>query len=108
MTSIRTLIIFGATGDLTSRLLLPGLGTLLSSAPELRIDVVGSSREPAEDWAQVVAEAFDSVGASGPAAAHTRETARYVAGDVTDAGDLERLLDTSRAPSACTSPCLPR
>lgn len=98
MTSIRTLIIFGATGDLTSRLLLPGLGTLLSSAPELRIDVVGSSREPAEDWAQVVAEAFDSVGASGPAAAHTRETARYVAGDVTDAGDLERLLDDVEGP----------
>jgi glucose-6-phosphate 1-dehydrogenase len=98
MTSIRTLIIFGATGDLTSRLLLPGLGTLLSSAPELRIDVVGSSREPAEDWEQVVAEAFDSVGASGPAAAHTRETARYVAGDVTDAGDLERLLDDVEGP----------
>lgn len=98
MTSIRTLIIFGATGDLTSRLLLPGLGTLLSSAPELRIDVVGSSREPAEGWEQVVAEAFDSVGASGPAAAHTRETARYVAGDVTDAGDLERLLDDVEGP----------
>ncbi|WP_298589104.1 glucose-6-phosphate dehydrogenase [uncultured Kocuria sp.] len=98
MTSIRTLIILGATGDLTSRLLLPGLGTLLSSAPELRIDVVGSSREPAEGWEQVVAEAFDSVGASGPAAAHTRESARYVAGDVTDAGDLERLLDAVEGP----------
>ncbi|GAA1754761.1 glucose-6-phosphate dehydrogenase [Kocuria aegyptia] len=98
MTNIRTLIILGATGDLTSRLLLPGLGTLLSSAPDLRIDVVGSSREPAEGWAQVVAEAFDSVGASGPAAAHTRETARYLAGDVTDAGDLERLLDDVEGP----------
>lgn len=98
MTSIRTLIIFGATGDLTSRLLLPGLGTLLSSTPELRIDVVGSSREPADDWEQVVAEAFDSVGANGPAAAHTRETARYVAGDVTDAGDLGRLLDDVEGP----------
>ncbi|MEX5297224.1 glucose-6-phosphate dehydrogenase [Kocuria sp. CPCC 205292] len=98
MTSIRTLIILGATGDLTSRLLLPGLGTLLSTAPELRIDVVGSSREPAERWEQVVAEAFDSVGASGPAAAHTRESARYVPGDVTDAGDLERLLDGVEGP----------
>lgn len=98
MTNIRTLIILGATGDLTSRLLLPGLGTLLSSAPELRIDVVGSSREPAEGWEQVVAEAFDSVGASGPAAAQTRETARYVAGDVTDAGDLEHLLDDVEGP----------
>ncbi|MFF0988833.1 glucose-6-phosphate dehydrogenase [Kocuria nitroreducens] len=98
MTNIRTLIILGATGDLTSRLLLPGLGTLLSSAPDLRIDVVGSSREPAESWEQVVAEAFDSVGASGPAAAHTRETARYVAGDVTEAGDLGRLLDDVEGP----------
>ncbi|WP_424347471.1 glucose-6-phosphate dehydrogenase [Kocuria sp. CH-021] len=98
MTSIRTLIILGATGDLTSRLLLPGLGTLLSTAPELRIDVVGSSREPAEHWEQVVAEAFDSVGATGPAAAHTRDSARYVPGDVTDAGDLERLLDGVEGP----------
>jgi glucose-6-phosphate 1-dehydrogenase len=98
MTTIRTLIILGATGDLTSRLLLPGLGTLLSSQPELRIDVVGSSREPADGWEQVVAEAFGAVGASGPAAAHTRETARYVAGDVTDAGDLARLLDDVEGP----------
>ena len=98
MTSIRTLIILGATGDLTSRLLLPGLGTLLSTAPELRIDVVGSSREPAERWEQVVAEAFDSVGATGPAAAHTRDSARYVPGDVTDAGDLEHLLDGVEGP----------
>jgi glucose-6-phosphate 1-dehydrogenase len=98
MKSIRTLIILGATGDLTSRLLLPGLGTLLSSEPELRIDVVGSSREPADGWEGVLAEAFDSVGASGPAAAHTRETARYVPGDVTDAGDLERLLEGVQGP----------
>jgi glucose-6-phosphate 1-dehydrogenase len=98
MKSIRTLIILGATGDLTSRLLLPGLGTLLSSEPELRIDAVGFSREPADGWEEVLAKAFDSVGASGPAAAHTRETARYVMGDVTDAGDLERLLGSVEGP----------
>ncbi|MEX5295378.1 glucose-6-phosphate dehydrogenase [Kocuria sp. CPCC 205268] len=106
MTSIRTLIILGATGDLTSRLLLPGLGTLLSTEPELRIDVVGVSQEPAEGWERVVAEAFDAVDAAGPAAAHARESARYVQCDVTDAGDLERLLDDVEGP-ACLYFALP-
>ncbi|MFI7481336.1 glucose-6-phosphate dehydrogenase [Kocuria sp. M1R5S2] len=98
MDSIRTLVILGATGDLTSRLLLPGLGTLLSSSPDLRIDVVGSSREPAERWPRVVAEAFDDVAATGPAVAHARETARYVPADATDAADLRRLLGDLEGP----------
>lgn len=100
MDKIRTLVIIGATGDLTSRLLLPGLGTLLTSAPELRIDVVGSSRssEADVDWEQVVTEAFASVEASGPAVEHARETARYLACDVTDPEDLRGLLDDVEGP----------
>ena len=39
-----TLLILGASGDLTSRLLLPGLGTLLSVEPERRVRVVGADR----------------------------------------------------------------
>lgn len=106
MENIRTLVILGATGDLTSRLLLPGLGTLLSSEPERRIDVVGSSREAGDGWDRIVTEAFSSVGASGPAAEHTRATARYVEADVTDAEDLRRLLDDVEGP-ACLYFALP-
>ena len=98
MENIRTLVILGATGDLTSRLLMPGLGTLLTSFPERRIDVVGSSYEPAEGWEDVVAEAFASVDAAGPAVEHTQRTARYVQCDVTDAADLRRLLDDVEGP----------
>ena len=44
MDNIRTLVILGASGDLTRRLLLPGLGTLLREEPERRVRVVGADR----------------------------------------------------------------
>jgi len=106
MENIRTLVILGGTGDLTSRLLLPGLGTLLTSDPQRRIDVVGASREPAEDWADVVAESFASVDASGPAVEHARATTRYVECDVTDRESLRSLLADLAAP-ACLYFALP-
>ncbi len=43
-----TLLILGASGDLTSRLLLPGLGTLLRVEPERRVRVVGADRARAD------------------------------------------------------------
>ena len=39
-----TLLIMGASGDLTSRLLLPGLGSLLAVETERRVRVVGADR----------------------------------------------------------------
>ncbi|MCA1780654.1 MAG: glucose-6-phosphate dehydrogenase [Dermatophilaceae bacterium] len=41
----RTLVILGASGDLTSRLLLPGLATLLHNEPERRVRVIGAAME---------------------------------------------------------------
>ncbi len=38
-----TLVILGASGDLTHRLLLPGLGTLLNADPDLRLTLIGRS-----------------------------------------------------------------
>ncbi|MGK7221302.1 glucose-6-phosphate dehydrogenase [Kocuria flava] len=98
MDSIRTLVILGASGDLTSRLLLPGLGTLLSTFPERRVEVVGTARDDAPEWPATVADAFASVGAEGPAVEHARETARWVRCDVTDASDLRALLDDVAGP----------
>lgn len=48
----RTLVILGASGDLTTRLLLPGLATLLKSEPERRIRVLGAATEDfsASEW----------------------------------------------------------
>ena len=45
MDNIRTLVILGASGDLTARLLLPGLGFLLAIQPEREITVIGSARD---------------------------------------------------------------
>ena len=56
----QTLVIVGAQGDLTSRLLLPGLGGLIAARPARDIALVGSGRGTWTDehWRSVVAEAF--------------------------------------------------
>lgn len=52
------LVILGASGDLTKRLLLPGLGTLLRAKPEtdVRLFGVGADDIPPQDWEQRVRE----------------------------------------------------
>ena len=40
-----TLVILGASGDLTHRLLLPGLGTLLRAKPDYDIRLIGASSD---------------------------------------------------------------
>ncbi|MET1015914.1 MAG: glucose-6-phosphate dehydrogenase, partial [Leifsonia flava] len=44
-----TLIILGAGGDLTSRLLLPGLASLLASSRGAPMALIGVDREPMTD-----------------------------------------------------------
>lgn len=110
MDNIRTLVILGASGDLTARLLLPGLGSLLAMQPEREITVIGSARDDfpgplgpdddvrAETWEETVAKAFSSVDATGPAVDHARENTRWVSCDVTEAADLEKLLGDVEGP----------
>ena len=40
-----TLVILGASGDLTHRLLLPGLGTLLRAKPDYDIRLIGFTKK---------------------------------------------------------------
>jgi glucose-6-phosphate 1-dehydrogenase len=42
---IKTLLILGASGDLSARLLLPGLGGLLTAHPDKKLRLVGSGIE---------------------------------------------------------------
>ena len=63
MEPISTLVILGASGDLTSRLLLPGIATYLTRDPDRRVQVVGSSHKDFPEWEATVREAF--AGASG-------------------------------------------
>ncbi|MEU3330678.1 glucose-6-phosphate dehydrogenase [Glutamicibacter creatinolyticus] len=106
MDSIKNLVIFGATGDLASRLLLPGLGTLLRADPECRVTVIGADRNDDGTWKQTVQQAFDTVDSHGPAAEHTLNTTRFITCDATSAQDLQSLLDGLEEP-ACLYFALP-
>lgn len=86
----QTLLILGASGDLTERYLLPSLGRLLHDQAERRTKVVGSSRKDNPQWPQLVAEAF--AGYSGPAVASALSDTEWVTADATSAEDWGRLL----------------
>jgi glucose-6-phosphate 1-dehydrogenase len=94
----QTLLILGASGDLTSRLLLPGLGSLLAAGRVAGLSLVGSAVEAWDDerWRARVGEAFASVGATGPAAQAVAQRARYLRADATSEGEWRRLLDACR------------
>src|SRR4051794_18247564 len=66
----KTLLILGASGDLTSRLLLPGLGGLLATGDVRDLKLIGSARSDWNDeqWRQVIADSFATVDARGPQA----------------------------------------
>ncbi|MFE5670076.1 glucose-6-phosphate dehydrogenase [Agromyces sp. NPDC056523] len=91
MTATATLLILGADGDLTKRLLLPGLGTLLA-AHDVDLEVIGSGLQDRTDveWREIVSDAFGEV----PEPRRTRllDSTRYLRADATDADDLSRLI----------------
>ncbi|GAA1423671.1 glucose-6-phosphate dehydrogenase [Agrococcus citreus] len=91
-----TLLILGASGDLTSRLLLPGIATLLREQPTRRLQVVGADlRElAADDWRDRVRTALGVSGAQGAAAKAVLASTRYVSADATDPESLRALLDS--------------
>jgi glucose-6-phosphate 1-dehydrogenase len=92
---IETLVILGAGGDLTSRLLLPGLATLLASSRGSDIRLIGVDRDPMTDaaWKRLVGTAFASVDAK--LADRVRESSVYLRADVTDADALGRVLEAA-------------
>ena len=93
--SVGTLVILGASGDLSSRLLLPAIGQLLTNHPERRFRLVGSGVEEwtTAHWRSVVRASFATVEASGPAVDELLTTTSYVAADVTRPEELTRVLD---------------
>ncbi|WP_199245684.1 glucose-6-phosphate dehydrogenase [Leifsonia sp. AG29] len=92
--SVDTLVILGASGDLTSRLLLPAIGQLLTDQPHRTLSLLGSSSEELDDarWRDVVRKAFESVEAKGDAVERILKETRYVVADATSAEDLKGLL----------------
>lgn len=92
MATETTLLILGASGDLTSRLLLPALGQLLSMDPSRRVRLRGAGIDDWDDahWRDVVRDAFTSSGF--PSAFDAIADTTYQRADITDAADLTRLL----------------
>ncbi|MEU8227333.1 glucose-6-phosphate dehydrogenase [Kribbella sp. NPDC048915] len=96
MSTQRTVVIFGASGDLSSRLLLPGLGSLLAGPRASSVRIIGTGRSPlaADEWTERVRSAFTPrSGELGRVAAETLATTQYVAGDPTDVAHLRTLLE---------------
>lgn len=87
-----TLLILGASGDLTSRLLLPALGQLLHREPERDITLIGAGSDDwgPDRWRRTVADRFAQAGAGSEAARMQHTT--YTCTDVTDEDNMRRLL----------------
>lgn len=92
--SVDTLVILGASGDLTSRLLLPAIGQLLSDQPQRAFTLIGSSSDELDDaeWRSRVEKSFATVDAKGDAVDRLLKNTRYIKGDATSADDLQKLL----------------
>ncbi|MGX5680003.1 glucose-6-phosphate dehydrogenase [Schumannella luteola] len=97
---IETLVILGAGGDLTARLLLPGVASFLDSSRAQPITIVGVDRDDTTDaeWRAKVESAFaESPSALGRKVA---KSSRYVRGDATNADDLKSVLDAATGRTA--------
>ncbi|MGT2426776.1 glucose-6-phosphate dehydrogenase [Amnibacterium kyonggiense] len=95
-----TMLILGASGDLTKRLLLPGIGSLVVGGDRSDLElldgltVIGSGRsDKADGWRDTVAGAFDQVGAKGGPVDDILASTKYVQADPTAPEDWKRLLD---------------
>jgi glucose-6-phosphate 1-dehydrogenase len=90
----QTLLILGASGDLTGRLLLPGLAGLLATGSPQRLLLIGSGQDDWDDvrWRARVAESFAAAGAAGPEVDAVVARTRYIPADVTQPDDQKRLL----------------
>lgn len=95
-------MVLGASGDLSSRLLLPALGQLLTDHPERRFRVIGSGMDDwtTAHWRSVVRASFATVKAAGPAVDELLRETTYLQADVTRPEDLTRVLaECSGAPA---------
>ncbi|MDO5738998.1 MAG: glucose-6-phosphate dehydrogenase [Ornithinimicrobium sp.] len=95
-----TLLILGASGDLTQRLLLPGLGTLFKEEPQRAVTVVGADRLELsdDDWRSRVRGAMAQAQLPDDLAAPVVDGTRYVQTDALDQGQLSSLLAATTEP----------
>lgn len=106
-TQIRSLVILGATGDLSARLLLPGLASLVAhgESPGLRLVGAGSSDWSDGQWRDQVAKSFADTAAQSDATGRAaleqmQQSTTYRTIDVTASGALAQLVRSVEAPVA--------
>jgi glucose-6-phosphate 1-dehydrogenase len=94
---IGSLVILGAGGDLTKRLLLPGLGQLLDSDRGYEIQLLGVGFDPMTnaEWQSRVRQSFKDGGASSARSKAVAKASRYLQADVSKPDDLQRILDAA-------------
>lgn len=95
-----SLVILGGGGDLTKRLLLPGLASLLSRHPR-PIQIIGAGLEQLDDaaWQELVHDSFAGASHHPQVDAEldtTEHEASWITADVTDGEELTKIL------GACT------
>lgn len=93
---IGTLIIFGASGDLTKRLMLPGLGQLIESGRAHDVAVLGVGRDEMSttSWRARMAKSFAAGGADGAAVKAVVDRSDYRRADVTNSDDLTSIIES--------------
>lgn len=106
-TTVKTLLILGASGDLTGRLLLPGLAPLVATGRAAGLTLTGAGSDPwtADQWRNRVSHSFAATEAvadqDGKAALKDMaESSEYHQLDVTADGALAGLLATLPQPVA--------
>ncbi|MGL3806123.1 glucose-6-phosphate dehydrogenase [Paeniglutamicibacter sp. R2-26] len=104
---VRTLLILGASGDLTGRLLLPGLARLIGSgrAPGIALAGAGAPGYSPGQWAERVRTVCEAAMEHATEAGRAQlreviETTSYAELDVTAPGELAALVGTLQGPVA--------
>lgn len=97
---IDTLVILGAGGDLTSRLLLPGLASLLASSRGRHLQLIGVDRGEMTDaaWRKKVTAAFGDE--SSDLGDRVARESFYLQADASSASDLEQVLGAATGRTA--------
>ena len=94
MSEAVNLVILGASGDLTHRLLLPGLGTLLKADHGITVHLIGAGAEDWDQshWCETVKAALNEGGCSADELQTILETTTYSTIDASSGDDLTGLL----------------